>query len=96
MCVSIYKRIGFLFLIFAISSCGIQPADIIIRNAKIITMNKNKPRAEALAVRGNKIVAVGSNLMIDKYRTNETNVINAQGKLVIPGFIDAHCHFAAG
>ncbi|MBD3290816.1 amidohydrolase family protein [candidate division KSB1 bacterium] len=41
-------------------------------------------------------MAVGSNLMIDKYRTNETNVINAQGKLVIPGFIDAHCHFAAG
>lgn len=79
-----------------IMSCSMKPADLIIRNAKIVTIDDEHPTAEALAIHGNKIMAIGSDLMIDKYRTNRTEVIDAGGKLVIPGFIDAHCHFAAG
>ncbi len=85
-----------ILIAFLIGSCSMKPADMIIQNAKIITMDSDYPAAEALAIQDNKIMAIGSNLVIDKYRTKKTTVIDAHGKLVIPGFIDAHCHFAAG
>jgi hypothetical protein len=60
-------------------SCSMKPADMIIRNAIIVTMDDNNPGAEALAIHGNKIMAIGSNLMIEKYRTDRTTVIDARG-----------------
>jgi len=76
-------------------SNGEQPADLVIKNAKIVTIDKKNPRAEAVAIRGEVIVAVTSNSEITKYiKEGATKVIDAKGRLVIPGFNDAHIHFA--
>jgi predicted amidohydrolase YtcJ len=71
-------------------------ADLIIEHAKIWTDDKSKPTAEAVAVLGERIVAVGSNAEIDAWRGPKTTVVDAQGKLLLPGFNDAHCHFVSG
>ena len=68
-------------------------ADLIITNAKVYTVDKQQPRAEAVAVLGERIVAVGAASVIDAWRGPGTRVIDAGGKLVLPGFDDAHVHF---
>ena len=70
-----------------------RPADLVIRNGKILTMDANKPSAQALAMRGDVIVAVGTDEEIQPYVGPTTAVINLNRKLAIPGFIDAHGHF---
>jgi len=71
-------------------------ATLIITNAAIYTVDKQHPRAEAVAVIGDRIVAVGSRAEMDLWRGSETKVIDASGKLVLPGFNDAHLHFIQG
>ena len=71
-------------------------ADLIITNAKIWTVDKSMPSAEAVAVLGERIVAVGSNTDIDAWRGPRTHVIDAGGKRLLPGFNDAHVHFVSG
>lgn len=71
-------------------------ADLIITNAKIWTVDKSMPSAEAVAVLGERIVAVGSSSEIDAWRGPRTQTINALGKLLLPGFNDAHVHFVSG
>ena len=71
-------------------------ADLIITNAKVWTVDKAHPSAQAVAVLGDRIVAVGSNADVDVWRGTGTKVIDAGGKLVLPGFNDAHVHFASG
>ncbi len=74
-----------------------QPAaDLIIRNAKIWTVDKSHPAAEAVAVLGDRVVAVGTNVEIDAWRAARTRVIDASGKLLLPGFNDSHVHFVDG
>jgi predicted amidohydrolase YtcJ len=68
-------------------------ADLIVINAKVYTVDKQRPHAEAVAVLGERIVAVGSTSAIDAWRGPGTRVIDAGGKLVLPGFNDAHVHF---
>ncbi|HLK34853.1 MAG TPA: amidohydrolase [Terriglobales bacterium] len=68
-------------------------ADLIITNAKVYTVDKDQPRAEAVAVLGERIVAVGTASAVDAWRGAATRVIDAGGKLVLPGFNDAHVHF---
>jgi len=90
---------GMLFLVLSLVllfSCCLQQADLIIINGKIITLDDQHLQAQAIAIKNDKIIGVGSTLKINKYRSNETRVINANGNLVLPGFIDAHCHFASG
>jgi len=73
------------------------PADLVIKNAKIVTIDPSNRRAEAVAVIGEKIVAVTSNKAIEAYiREGTTRVIDAEHRLVIPGFNDAHLHFMSG
>src|SRR6476660_8094958 len=71
-------------------------ADLIITNAKIWTVDKTRPHAEALAVLGDRIVAVGSAADVDTWHGPQTKVLDAQGKLLLPGFNDAHVHFVDG
>ena len=72
------------------------PADLVIKNAKIVTIDKDNRKAEALAVIGEEIIAVTSNRAIDQYiQEGRTRVIDAEGRLVVPGFNDAHCHFSS-
>jgi predicted amidohydrolase YtcJ len=71
-------------------------ADLIITNAKVWTVDKSNPTAQAVALLGDRIVAVGSNSDVDNWRGPNTPVIDAEGKLLLPGFNDAHVHFVNG
>src|SRR5438045_6196787 len=71
-------------------------ADTIILNARIYTVNPQQPSAEALAISGEKILAVGTKNEIEKYRGAFTSSIGAQGHLVLPGFVECHIHFMDG
>jgi predicted amidohydrolase YtcJ len=71
-------------------------ASLIVTNAAVYTVDKNHPKAEAVAVIGDRIVAVGSRGDIDLWRGPQTTVIDAGGKLLLPGFNDAHVHFIQG
>lgn len=71
-------------------------ADLIFINGKIWTVDKTKPNAQAVAIIGDKIVAVGSNSEIRKYAGKNTKVIDLKGRLMLPGFIDDHTHFVSG
>lgn len=76
-------------------SCGAapQPADLVLTNGFVFTADPAKPRAEAVAVAGNRIVAVGSAVEIKKYiREGTTRVVDLEGRLMTPGFNDAHAH----
>lgn len=67
-------------------------ADIIIKNGVVLTVNSRDEIAQAVAVRGDKILAVGSNGDMDAWTDEHTRFIDAGGKTVMPGFIDAHIH----
>jgi predicted amidohydrolase YtcJ len=71
-------------------------ADLIITNAKVWTVDKAHATAQAVAVMGDRIVAVGSNADAEVLRSPATKVIDAGGKLLLPGFNDAHVHFVGG
>jgi predicted amidohydrolase YtcJ len=74
-----------------------QPsASLVLLNGKIWTVNDRQPRAEAVACLGSRIVAVGSNGEIRKWIGAGTEVVDLGGKLVLPGFNDAHVHFFSG
>jgi predicted amidohydrolase YtcJ len=74
----------------------VEPADIIVIHGRIYTGNPRQPWAQALAVRGAKIVAISDDTTIEKRRGMGTRVINAGGRLVLPGFTDCHVHFLDG
>jgi predicted amidohydrolase YtcJ len=69
------------------------PADLILLNAKIITMDPADSVAQALAIAGGKILAVGNNEAIRKLASPTTRVMDLHGLTVTPGLIDSHCHF---
>lgn len=73
-----------------------EHADIIIRNARIYTVDPRLPWAEAIAIKGETIADVGSNDAIGRRRGPDTIVIDLGGKFVCPGFIDSHIHFLDG
>ena len=70
-----------------------EPADLVLRNGKVVTIDESRPEANAVAVRGGTIVAVGSNEEIEAYVGPETEVLDLAGRLAIPGFIEGHGHF---
>lgn len=69
---------------------------MIITNARVWTADKQHPTAEAVAVIGDRIVAVGTSAEIDRWRAPQTKIVDAAGKLLLPGFNDAHVHFVDG
>lgn len=69
-----------------------QPADVIYRNGNIITVSAAKPSAQAVAIRGNRFLAVGSNEEVLRHRTAATKVVDLQGRTVVPGLIESHGH----
>ncbi len=97
----LFSKLFFLILsilIIGLSLSGLQKskkADLVLMNGKIVTVDDAKPEVQALAVSGDRIIAVGSDEEIKPYITQTTEVINLEGKLAIPGFIDAHGHFTS-
>src|SRR5713101_4938144 len=71
-------------------------ADLIIQNARVWTVDASRPEAEAVAILGDRIVAVGSSHELDAWRGPHTRVVDAAGKRLLPGFNDAHVHFMDG
>lgn len=82
-----------LLVLMASAVSGQQTADLIIVNARVRTMDTKKRLAEAVAVSDGRITSVGSNRKVLALASAATKVIDAGGKLVIPGFNDAHVHF---
>lgn len=70
--------------------------DLIIVNANVRTMDHSRPTAAAIAIYGNRIMAVGSTQEIRKLAGARTRIVDAQMQLVLPGFNDAHVHFLSG
>lgn len=87
------KRLTFLCLIVLLGACqSKKTADVIVTNAKVYTVNSSFDTAEAFAIKDGKFLAVGDNNdILAQYEAHE--MIDAQGKTILPGFIDAHCHF---
>ena len=92
--ITLFRRNVFLcLLIFFQFSCNSHnPADLVIRGGKIYTVNEANQVAEAVAVEGDKITFVGSMADVEKFIGDKTKVIDLQGKILTPGFIEGHGH----
>jgi hypothetical protein len=75
-------------------ACGqkMEPADLVIINGKIVTVDEKQPAAEAIAIRKDTIAAVGSRHEIDGYIGKSTQLLDIKGMFAMPGFIDGHGH----
>jgi predicted amidohydrolase YtcJ len=73
----------------------IQSASLVLTNGKVITVEDTQPEAQAIAVRGDRIAAIGSNADVQRFVGPATEVIDLKGQLVIPGFVEGHAHFMA-
>ena len=85
---------GIAILMIAVSASSLG-ADLIVVNANIRTMDLRRPRARAMAIEKGRIIRVGDDPTIRRLAGPNTRVIDAKGRLVLPGFIDSHVHFAA-
>src|SRR5688572_5296604 len=72
------------------------PADLVVLNGKVLTVDERFTTAEAFAVRGSRFVAVGTNHGVRDYIGPSTRVIDAGGRAIAPGFADGHLHNAGG
>lgn len=70
-----------------------NPADLVLRGGKVVTVDSTVPDGEAIAIKDGRILAVGSNRDIRQHIGRETEVIDLRGQLAIPGFIESHAHF---
>ena len=71
---------------------GQESADLILSGAKIFTANEQQPWAEAIAIKNGKFIYVGDSAGASKYRSDATQSVNLEGRLVIPGLVDSHAH----
>src|SRR5262249_49388657 len=85
--------LGLLLFLFAASARSQGPAEAIYHGGDIVTVDVKNPSAEALAVKGGKIVAVGKKADVLKLKGDSTKVIDLGGKTLVPGFLDGHSHF---
>jgi predicted amidohydrolase YtcJ len=74
-------------------SAGEDTADLILTNGKVVTMDSAQPEAEAIAVKGYQIMAIGTSEEIDALAGPGTETIDLQGRLAVPGFIEGHGHW---
>jgi len=86
---------GLTLVLFSSLSFAQQPppADLVLRNGKVVTVDSARPEARALAARGGVIVAVGSDQEVEPFIGPSTRVIDLAGALAVPGFIEGHGHF---
>jgi predicted amidohydrolase YtcJ len=89
------KQLLFISILLVVSQCFGQniTADLVVTNANVHTMTAAKPKATSVAVVGNRIVAVGSDADTKSLIGPRTKMIDGKGRLVLPGFNDAHVHF---
>ncbi len=82
-------------MVASLFACGGGPdaADLVLTNGTVITVDEAIPDAEAVAVRGDRIVAVGTSAEIDAFVGSDTEVVDLDGRVAIPGFIEGHGHY---
>jgi hypothetical protein len=81
---------------FSVAQRPAATADTVVLHGRIYTVDEKHPWADAIAIRGEKILAVGTDREILRYRSATTKLIDAKGRLVLPGFTDCHAHFLDG
>src|SRR5438093_9537351 len=90
----VFLVISLLILLWVVPTASTPAAaDLVLINGNIYTVNEKQPHAEAIAVKADRIVFVGSNAGAKKYQTASTRVIDLHGETVVPGMTDAHYHF---
>src|SRR5438874_1150664 len=82
-----------LLLSLAPNATSFDAADLVFINGNIYTVNAKQPHAEAVAVKGDRIVFVGANAAVKKYEGANTRVVDLHGATMVPGMTDAHYHF---
>src|SRR6185436_16177270 len=70
-----------------------QPADLILKNGRVVTLDARVPEGRSIAVRGDRVLEVGSDAAMAKHAGPNTRVIDLGGALAIPAFIEGHGHF---
>jgi len=83
-----------LVLSLAQTQTGTTTADIVFKNGNVYTANDRSPKAQAIAIKSDRIVYVGSNTGVQKFVGPYTRVVDLNGKTVMPGFTDAHQHLS--
>jgi predicted amidohydrolase YtcJ len=83
---------AFVFLGLLAVAVAAEPVQTVFVNGNIYTMNERQPRAEAIAVKGDRIIFVGSNADAKKFQGPEAKTVDLGGKTVVPGLTDSHCH----
>ncbi len=95
-----HRTVGITLAILAsaVAGCGArtEPADLLIRNARVYTLESDRPWAEAVAIRGERIAWVGDDADAGRFAGPATRVIDAGGRLMLPGFFDSHNHIRDG
>jgi len=93
-----YRWFVFFLLVLILNACTseIPKADVIITNAKIWTGEASQPTATSMAIASDTILAIGSGDDIEQYKHEHTVIKNLEGRMVMPGFIDAHVHLLMG
>ena len=83
------------FIVLGTTGCGprVEPADLVLTNGHIATVDPAKPTAEAIAVRDGKVEAVGTVAEIKAYIGQKTEVIDLAGRFAMPAFTESHAHF---
>jgi predicted amidohydrolase YtcJ len=91
---SLAGLLGILMASFTLGGVGgdQESADLILSGAKTFTSNKQQPWAEAVAIKNGNFIYVGDSAGVSKYRSDSTEFINLEGRLMIPGLVDAHAH----
>jgi len=94
---SLLRRVGALIALAVVPACAEGPdnADLVLTNGKVVTVDPAHPEAEAVAVRDGRVLAVGSSAEIDAYVGSGTRVVDLEGRLAIPGFIEGHGHYTS-
>ena len=87
------RLISILALVFGIRALAQQPADLVLLHGNVVTVDPQEPRAQAIAVQGDRIVAVGADAEVQRLAGPSTKVIDLRGRLAIPGFIEGHGHY---
>lgn len=87
-----FAFVGLVSLLDPVSIHAAEPADLVIRQANVLTVDAKQPKATAFAVRDGRFIAAGSDEMVKPFVGSNTKVLDLKGKTVVPGFIDAHIH----
>ena len=84
--------VSLLFLCAFLASCVPEPADMVILSGKVVTVDQQFSIHEAVAVRDGEFIYVGNDRSAEKYIGDNTELIQLDGEMVLPGLIDAHAH----